>query len=46
MKDLLSLLSLLADHRAMGLVRTGCMPDSPRHVIETTSGGSEPEETN
>lgn len=26
-KDLLSLLSLLADRRAMGLVRTGCMPD-------------------
>ncbi|MDF8334420.1 ATP-dependent helicase [Novosphingobium cyanobacteriorum] len=26
-KDLLSLLSLLADGRAMGLVRTGCMPD-------------------
>ncbi len=25
-KDLLSLLSLLADRRAMGLVRTGCMP--------------------
>lgn len=26
-KDLLSLLSLLADRRAMGLVRTACMPD-------------------
>lgn len=26
-KDLLSLLSLLSDRRAMGLVRTGCMPD-------------------
>ncbi len=26
-KDLLALLSLLSDRRAMGLVRTGCMPD-------------------
>lgn len=28
-KDLLSLLSLLADRRAMGLIRIGCMPDFP-----------------
>ena len=33
-KDLLSLLSLLVDRRAMGLVRIGCMPDFPMSLAD------------
>lgn len=36
-KDLLSLLSLLADRRAMGLVRIGCMPDFPISLTDVAT---------